>query len=221
MLAVAAVAHGVEDQFRRDGARPAEVRCDLKIDQRLDPVGTRRYVAAADRGGQGLGEAADPDHAGQAVEGGEARRGFGLEVGEDVVLNDGEVMGRCRVQQAVRGLRGDGRAGRVVERGIGDVEARAMHCQHLGESRGVGSGWRVRNAHELRPMGAQQGLEVEVAGIVHQHRVAGLQQIAADQVDCLRARRGEEDLVRTGIDAFRRKLAGKQPAQGKRPRVLP
>ena len=82
------------DQFGRDGAGPTEVGRDLKVDQRLDPVGPRRDVAAADGGGQGLGKAADPDHAGQTVEGREARRGFGFEIGEDVVLDDGEVVGR-------------------------------------------------------------------------------------------------------------------------------
>lgn len=62
-------------------------------------------------------------------------------------------------------------------------------------------------------MGAQEGLEVEVAGIVHQHRVAGAQQEAADQVDGLRAGRGEEDLIRTDSDPLRRELANEDTAQ--------
>ena len=67
-----------------------------------------------------------------------ARRGdrLGLEIGEDVVLDDGEVVRGRGVQQAVRGLRRDRRAGRIVERGIGDVEARPMRRQRLGEERG-------------------------------------------------------------------------------------
>ena len=107
MLAVAAVAKRAGDQFGRDRVGSAKARRDLKIDQRFDPVGARRDVAAADRGGQGLGEAADADHTREAGEGCKAWRGFGLEVGKDVVLDDGEVMGGRQVQQSMGRLRGD------------------------------------------------------------------------------------------------------------------
>ena len=50
-------------------------------------------------------------------------------------------------------------------------------------------------------MGAQQRMEIEVAGVVDQHRVAGLEQEAAQQVDRLRAGFGQHDLVRRRLDA--------------------
>ncbi len=105
VLAVAAIAQGAEDQLSRDGTWTAEARRDLKIDKRLDPIRAGGDVAAADRAGQGFGEAADPDHAGEPVEGREARRRLGLEVGEDIVLDDGEVVGRRCIQDPVSCLR--------------------------------------------------------------------------------------------------------------------
>ncbi len=44
-----------------------------------------------------------------------------------------------------------------------------------------------RHADDLRPMRPRHALEIEIAGIVDQHRVARLQQEAADQVDGARA----------------------------------
>ena len=64
-------------------------------------------------------------------------------------------------------------------------------------------------------MGAQQRLEVEVAGVVDQHRVAGPQQEAADQVDRLRPRRGEQDLIRAGLDPLRRRTGGRAVGAGR------
>ena len=62
-----------------------------------------------------------------------------------------------------------------------------MRRERLGEGAHVRSGRRVGHADDLRPMRAQQGLEIEIAGIVDQHGVAGPQQEAADQVDRLGA----------------------------------
>ena len=126
VLAVAAARQNTGDELGRDRARAAETGGDLQIDERFDPVRPRGDVAAAHRGRQRLGEAADPDDAIEAVERGKARRRLRLEIGEDVVLDDGEVVGRRRAQKPVRGLRRERRAGRVVERGVGDVEARSF-----------------------------------------------------------------------------------------------
>jgi hypothetical protein len=59
----------------------------------------------------------------------------------------------------------------------------------------------------------QQGLEVEVAGVVDQHRVAGLEQETADQVDRLGAGRGQQQLLGTDIEAVARTAPGQQLAQ--------
>ena len=92
VLAIAAVARR-RGPARRDGLGPPEkLVAILKVDQPLDPVGPRGDVAAADRGRKRLGEAADADHAVEPVERGKARRRLGLEIGEDVVLDDGQAV---------------------------------------------------------------------------------------------------------------------------------
>ncbi len=91
-----------------------------------------------------------------------------------------------------------------------------MDGQCLGEARDVRPGWRIGHADDPRPMGAQHRLEIEIAGIVHQHRVAGRQQEPAKQVHGPRARRRKQDLVRPRLDPLGRELAREQPAQGER-----
>ncbi len=91
-----------------------------------------------------------------------------------------------------------------------------MRREQFREDGWIRSGRRVGHADDLHAMGAQQGLEIEVAGIVHHDRVAGLQQVAADQVDRLRARGGEEDLVCPGFDPLACELAHQKPAQRER-----
>ena len=100
MFAVAAVGERAGDQFGRNRARSAETCRDLKIDQRFNPIGPGRNVAAADRCGQRFGEAANTDNSRKPIEGREARRKFGLEVGKDIVFNDGEIVNSRCVQQS-------------------------------------------------------------------------------------------------------------------------
>src|SRR4029077_7116776 len=61
VLAIAAARQDARDQFSCDRARTAETGGDLEIDQSVDPVGPGRDIAAAHRGGERLGKAADPD----------------------------------------------------------------------------------------------------------------------------------------------------------------
>ena len=62
-----------------------------------------------------------------------------------------------------------------------------MGRQRVRKQRYVRSGRRVRHADDLDAMRPQQRPEVEIARIVQKHRVAGLQQETADEVDRLRA----------------------------------
>ena len=59
--------------------------------------------------------------------------------------------------------------------------------KRLGESVDIGSGRGRRHAHDLRPMRPQQRVEIEIAGIVHEHRIAGFDKKAAHEIDRLRA----------------------------------
>ena len=69
------------------------------------------------------------------------------------------------------------------------------------------------DADDLDPMRAKQRLEIEVTGIVDQHRIAGMQQVAADQIDRLGAGSGQEQLVRASFDAFVGEAAEEEAAQ--------
>lgn len=170
------------DDVRAD-LRMAERRRELQVDERLDPFRARGDVTAADRGRQRLREAADRHHARQPVEGREARRGRALEIREDVVLDDQQAMFGRERQQPVRDGRRERCAGRVVQRGVGDVQARPVLGEHLLEAREIGAVRRVRDADDPRTVRAQQRLEVEVARIVEHDRVARLQQQPADEIE--------------------------------------
>ncbi len=113
----------------------------------------------------------------------------------------------------MRDHRRQGRAGRIVDRRIGDVEPRPVLGQRAAELREVRPDRRVGHADDPGAVGAQQGLEIEVAGIVDQHDIAGLNQQPAQQVHRLRPGLGQHDLVRRGLDAALGHAAGNELAQ--------
>ena len=93
-----------------------------------------------------------------------------------------------------------------------------MLGERLGEQVDVGAGRGVGDADDLCAMGAQQGVKIEVTGIVDQHRVPGFDEEAADQIDRLRARFREDHLVGRDLDVMpahspRQKLAQRQKAE--------
>ncbi|MCY1337975.1 hypothetical protein D9M69_238200 [compost metagenome] len=208
MAAVAALAQQFVEQFGAERA-VAEAGRQLQVHQLLAPVRPRGDEAAAHRSGQGLGEAADLDHPLQPVEGGQPRRILQLEVGEDVVLDDQQVMGLGELEQAVRHHRREHRAGGVVERRVGDVQARPLAFEDAGQRLDIRPIGCVGHTDYLHAVRAQQGLEVEVAGIVEQHGVARFEEEAADQVDGLGAAVGQHDLLR----ADRHAVLGQAPRQ--------
>ncbi len=209
VLAIAAAGQHARDELGRDRARSAEIGCDLEIHKIGDPVRPRGDVPAPHRGGECLGEAADADHAIKSVERGQPRRGLWFKIGEDVVLHDRQVVHGGRVQHAVRRLRRERRTGWVMQRRVGDVEARALRREGRLEGGNVGPRRRVGNADHLGPVRAQQRMEIEIAGIVDQHRVARAKQETADQVDGLRPGRCQQQLIGRHLDAF----FGKTPHQ--------
>ena len=137
----------------------------------------------------------------EAVEGGKPWGSGMLEIGEDIVLDDGEPRLFGQFQHPVRRHRRKHRPGRVVDGGIGDVEARLVFAQDRGELLDIRAARRIGNADDMGAMGAQESVEIEVAGIVHQNGVAGLKQKPAQEIERLRARFGQHDLVRRCVDA--------------------
>jgi hypothetical protein len=112
----------VGDGFGRHGTGADKTRRHLKIGQVRNPVDARRDVAAAQGGRQRLGEAADADDPVQPVQRRQTGGGLGLQIGEKIILDDGEVMRGGQIQQAVRRLGRDAGAGRVLKSRVGQIE---------------------------------------------------------------------------------------------------
>ena len=74
---------------------------------------------------------------------------------------------------------------------------------------------RLRNTHDVGPVSAQHCQEVEVAGVVHQHGVPGLNQEATHQVDRMRTRVSQHDLVGAGLDTSIDQSARQQLSKSK------
>ena len=123
------------------GRAVAHGRRKLEVDELRDPVLTRCDVAAAHRGADGLGGAADLHDAAQAVERGEPRRRLRLEIGERVVLENEDVVLFGQSEHPMDDRRRGRRAGRVLQAAAGEIEARTMlgeHALKLGDVGAVG-----------------------------------------------------------------------------------
>ena len=140
--------------------------------------------AEADRG---LGKAADMDDALKPVEGGKSWGGDMFEIGEDIVLDDGQPRLLGQFQHPVRRHRGERCAGRVVNGRIGDVEPRFVLLQHVCELLDIGPVGCIGNTDNAGTVSAQQRMKIEIAGIVHQDCVSRFKQQPANQVECLRS----------------------------------
>ena len=128
------------------GRTVAHGRRQLEIDKLRDPVLPRGDVAAAHRGADSLGRAADLHDPAQAVERGEPRRRFGLEVCERIVLEDEDVVLLGQSQHPMDGRRRGRHPCRVLQASAGQIETRTMlgeHALKLGDVGAVG-GHRAR-----------------------------------------------------------------------------
>ena len=63
------------------------------------------------------------------------------------------------------------RAGRIMQRRVGNVEPRMFGGENSLEAGDIRARWRIGHADNLDLMRAQQRQEVEIAGIVDQHRI--------------------------------------------------
>ena len=186
---VAAIVALGEDAMEHRGAGRAVAHADgeLQVDERRDPVPARGDVSATGRSPDRLGGAAHLNHPPEAVEAGEPDRGRLLEVAEGVVLEDEDVMVLGEAQHAVGLRRRQRRAGRVLHARGGQVEPRAMLGHEARERLDVRPVGLHGRRDDFRSAGLQEREEVEVAGVVDDHRVARGEQEAADEVERLRA----------------------------------
>ena len=167
----------------------AQARRQLEIDDRIDPVRPQRQIAAAQRGGDGLREAADLDHPLEAVERRQPRsRRPQLEIGEDLVLDDDDLMPLDEFEDAMRDRRRQRQAGRIVERRDGQVEPRRARGEQRAERLDVRPFPRQRRGDDLDPVRLEQRRQTKIAGIVDRHDVARLDEEAHREVDRLRGR---------------------------------
>ena len=173
----------------------AHGRRQLEIDKLRDPVLPRGDIAAAHRRADSLGRAADLHDPAQAVERGEPRRRLGLEVGERVVLEDENVVLLGQSQHPMDGRRRGRRPGRVLHATAGQIETRATLGEQALELGDVGSVGRHRDGDALSAIGAQERMEIEVAGIVDDHRVVWTEEKATDKIERLRAGIGDDNLI--------------------------
>ena len=125
----------------------------------------------------------------------------GGEVAVDVVLDDHEIVLLGQLQHPEGGGRREVAGGGVVQHRVGEEQARLVVGEQGFEGLrvgAVGGAWNAQQGHAVKAQVAEQ---VPVAGVVHQHAVAGLQKVAADDVEGLVDAIGEDDLAGRGADA--------------------
>ncbi len=195
------------------GGAIAHGRGELEIDKLRDPLLPRGDIAATHRGADGLGGAADLHHPAQAVERGEPRRRLGLEIRERVVLENENVVLLCEAQHAMDGRRRGRRPRRVMQAAGGQIEARTMLGEQAFEFRDVGAVEGHGDGEAPGAIGAQERMEIEVAGIVDNHCVVWAEEKAAGEIERLRAGIGDDDLVGIGHDRALGEAHREEPAQ--------
>ena len=165
----------------------AHGRRELEVDELPDPILPRGDIAAAHRGADRLGRAADLHDPAQAIERGEPRRRLGLEVCERVVLEDENVVLLSQPQHPMDGRRGGRHSRRVLQASAGQIETRTMLGEYALELCDVGTVGGHAHGDAPGAIGAQERVEIEVAGIVDDHRVVRTEEKPADEIERLRA----------------------------------
>src|SRR6266699_3025705 len=102
-----------------------------------------------------------------------------LKISEDIVLDNGEAELFSKLQHPVRCHWRKRGSGRVVDCRVGDVEPRPVLLESLCEQLHVRPRRCIWNADDAGSMGAQQRMEIEIAGVVHQYGISRLSQESA------------------------------------------
>ena len=129
------------------------------------------------------------------VERGKPRRRLGLEVRERVVLEEENVVLLGQSQHPMDGRRRGRHPGRILQASAGEIETRTMLHEHTLELGDVGALGGHRDGDALSAIGAQERMEIEIAGIVDDHRVVWTEQKAAGKVERLRAGIRHDNLI--------------------------
>ena len=194
MLAPAAIGHHTEGDALGDlGGRQA--RDHLELHKLVQQIAPRRHITRAQIGRDGLGEAADVDHAAELVQAGQRGAHSRIHVGVDVVLHQRKTMLLGQLQQPVQVRDRRHGTGRALQARLGE-EHRGPVCgqQRLQRGQVIARGG-ARHAHHLRARKTQHEVQIGVAGVVHQNHITGLDQAASHQVQRLAGALGQQHLV--------------------------
>ncbi len=135
------------------------------------------------------------NHPLKPVQRGQARGRCYFQICKNIIFNDHKIGFISQLEQPVGCGRAQNGPSWIMDRRVGDIEARLMGFQGLCKMVEVRTGWCIGNADHMNTMGFQKGMEIKIAGIVHQHCIAGLQKETAQQVDCLGARFCQDRLL--------------------------
>ena len=70
----------------------------------------------------------------------------------------------------------------------------------------------IRHTDHFDPVRFEQGMKIEITRVVYQHHIARLQEKAANQIDGLRARFGQHNLLGRHFQARAVQASGNQAA---------
>lgn len=211
MLAITTVSQKRQDQCsRKIGSTKSSG--NLEIGQGFHPCRRRCDETAPHGSRQGFRKTADLDDPVQTIESSQPWCRLRFKIRKNIILDDGEARLFGQHQQAMGGNGGKPCACRIMNRGIGNIKTWLMLFQCLLEKRQVRSSRRIRHTNDFHPMRPQESAEVEIAGIIDNHRIPRLQQETTQEIDRLRAGIGEHDLADARLYAMFGKSAGQKLA---------
>jgi hypothetical protein len=193
-------------QAQRDGIferpRRRQRGQQLGVDQALGQRRRRGQEAHPPLRREDLREARDQHRAPQAVELGQAGGVRRREPGVGVVLDDRQLMRVGELQDLVRAGRRQAGTGGVVQHAHRHVQVRTVLAQQRRHHRQIGAAVAAaRQRQQPHAQARQPRILDRPARLVDEHRVAGLQQRAADEIERLRGADRGHDLLRAGHHA--------------------
>lgn len=176
-------------------------------------VAVRHDVADPHRRADGLGVAAQVDHALRAVQRREQGGNGGHQLARNIVFHDPQAVALGRLQHAERVGHAQAGAAGVLQHRVDEQGARTVRQRGGVERLAVDAVDAARHADHAHAHQPQQLQQIGVAGLLDQHRIAGAQQGAHDQVQPVRDALRQQHLVGLGRHAGRAQAGGDGLAQ--------
>ena len=174
---------------------------DLGTHQQLEQGRRRGQVAHAQGRAQRLAQAGVIDHAVQSGQRRQPRAVARLEMAVHVVFGDQEAMLLRHDQHLVQVGGAAAPPGGIVQSRLHEQQARTVRAAGRFQFVQVEAIGAALDRHQAHAVLAQPAEHQEVSGVFHQHRIAGLQKRAADQIDGMGAAESGEDVAGVRGDA--------------------